>query len=44
MSFDPLREDPMDKVPSPPLWVVLSFVGCVVIFVLYLYLWSFLLS
>ncbi len=44
MSFDPLKEDPMDQVPAPAKWVVISFVGCLAIFIVYMYLWSWAFS
>lgn len=40
MHFDPIKNDPMDQVPAPISKVLLSFIGCFGIFLVYFFLWS----
>jgi len=37
------RPDPMDDVKAKPLWLILSLLGVIAVFVLYMVLWRFIL-
>jgi len=38
------QRDPMDEIEAKPLWLVLSFLGVFLIFLLYMFFWRFLLT
>lgn len=44
MKFKYIEDDPMDQVASPAGKVILSFIGCTSIFVVYLLFWGFILT
>jgi hypothetical protein len=38
------EKDPMDQVPAPIFKVILSFLGCLGIFLVYFWVWSIVLK
>ena len=44
MKFDPIKDDPMDEFEAPVGKVLLAFVGCFALLVIFINIWSIILS